>query len=135
MPAITARQRNALLPRGDTASHLFIVGQSVRLKPEFMTPASKSPASKSSGIYRITRALPAEGNLLQYRIRNEEEPHERVANQDSLEAVDTPQSESDSAFIKGTFDHEQSEKYGDRESGKEEFAMMSLSATIKRKRS
>ncbi|MDH7797557.1 MULTISPECIES: hypothetical protein [unclassified Beijerinckia] len=130
MPAITIRQRNTLLPRGDTASHLFIVGQSVRLKPEFMTPASKS-----SGIYKITRTLPPEGNLLQYRIRNDEEPHERVANQDSLEPVRKPQSESDSVFITGTFDHEQSDKHDDHESEKLDLAKISLSAAIKRKRS
>ena len=121
MPVITTQPRNAPLARGKTATHLFIVGQSVRLKAEFMVSASKS-----SGIYRITRTLPPEGNLVQYRIRNDEEPHERVANQDSLEAIRKPQSESDSVFINGTLD---------RESEKREPAMLSLSAASARKRS
>jgi hypothetical protein len=33
----------------------------------------------ASGVYQITQLLPPEGETFQYRIKNANEPHERVA--------------------------------------------------------
>lgn len=45
---------------------------------------------KTPDFYRVTGTLPARENSPQYRIRNDEERHERIASQDDLEAVDPP---------------------------------------------
>lgn len=68
----------------DAAKHLFAVGQLVRLKGGFGTPVL--PAD----IYHITATLPPRGDSPQYRIRNDDERHERVTTQDSLELVGAP---------------------------------------------
>ena len=34
---------------------------------------------RASGVYKITQLLPPEGEAFQYRIKNVNEPHERVA--------------------------------------------------------
>ena len=61
------------------AAHLYSIGQEVRLKSRIgMSPTAAE-------IYRVTARLPAVQNSLQYRIRNDEERHERVATEDSLE--------------------------------------------------
>ena len=66
--------------RRELLTHLFAIGQAVRLKdPE--------EQYKSAEIYHITGTLPPQGNSPQYRIRNDDERHERVARQDSLEPV------------------------------------------------
>lgn len=130
MSTTTTRNRNAPLARGDTAIHLFAVGQTVRLKSAFTISASKS-----SGIYRITRRLPPEGSLVQYRIRNDDEPHERVASQDSLEVVKKQPSESDGVFISGTFDRDRQDRHRDHGSERKKPARISLSASPTRKRS
>lgn len=68
----------------EAARHLFRVGQIVRLK-------SRLGASlKTAEFYRVTGTLPPRDNSLQYRIRNDDERHERVATEDSLEAVGEP---------------------------------------------
>lgn len=69
-------------PRLDAAGHRFRVGQLVRMK-SFLTTLSTS-----SEVFRITGAMPARGGSLQYRIRNDEERHDRMATEDSLEAID-----------------------------------------------
>ena len=71
-------QRRRAIPR-DAAKHLFSIGQSVRLKGGFET----SP--KLGDVYRITATLPPRDNLFQYRVRNDDERHERVTTQDCLE--------------------------------------------------
>jgi hypothetical protein len=40
-------------------------------------------------IYRITGLLPARDDSLQYRIRSDEERHERVVREDELEEMST----------------------------------------------
>ncbi|MDN5928479.1 MAG: hypothetical protein L0I29_15525 [Hyphomicrobiales bacterium] len=84
----------------DAATHLFAVGQAVRLKGGFGRPALPS------GIYHVTATLPPRGDSLQYRIRNDDERYERVTTQDSLEPVSLPQS-SGATLIERTFDHGQ----------------------------
>ena len=66
-------------------AHRFAVGQTVRLKGSFgMSP-------NAAEVYRVTGKLPARDNSPQYRIRNDEERHERVTTEDNLEETGTPQ--------------------------------------------
>jgi len=92
-------QRTARQFRREVPTHLFAVGQSVKLKGGFPRPAL------AGDIYRITGTLPPRGNSLQYRIRNEDERHERVTTEDSLEPVGMQQSGSGATLIERTFGH------------------------------
>ena len=38
----------------------------------------------TSGVYQVTQLLPPEGEAFQYRIKNANEPHERVAKEHEL---------------------------------------------------
>ncbi|MER9126428.1 hypothetical protein NKH81_25680 [Mesorhizobium sp. M0959] len=80
----------------DAAKHLFSIGQCVRLKGGFQT----SP--KLGDIYRITATLPPRDNSFQYRLRNDDERHERVATQDRLEPLGPDQPDG-ATLIKRTF--------------------------------
>ena len=42
---------------------------------------------RASGVYQITQQLPPEGVAYQYRIRNVNEPHERVAQENELRSA------------------------------------------------
>ncbi|EHK54049.1 hypothetical protein [Allomesorhizobium alhagi] len=81
----------------DAAKHLFSIGQSVRLKGGFQT----SP--KLEDVYRTPATLPPRDNLFQYRIRHDEERHERVATQDRLEPVSPEQPDFGATLIERTF--------------------------------
>jgi len=39
---------------------------------------------RASGVYQVTQLLPPEGEVFQYRIKNPNEPHERVAKEHEL---------------------------------------------------
>lgn len=65
-----------------SATHRFSIGQIVRLTSRI------GVWPKTDEIYRITGTLPAQDNSLQYRIRNDDERHERVAAEDNLEPVE-----------------------------------------------
>jgi hypothetical protein len=93
----TILQRNARPIRYEVATHLFTTGQIVRLKGGF------GLQSQSADTYRITGTLPPKGDSQQYRIRNDAEHYERVATQDSLEAVQVSPAGSGGALIEGTF--------------------------------
>src|SRR5688500_1265597 len=84
------------IPR-DAAKHLFSIGQSVRLKGGFQT------APKLGDVYRITATLPPRDNLFQYRVRHDEERHERVATQDRLEPISPAQPDFGATLIERTF--------------------------------
>jgi hypothetical protein len=99
MTAPITLQRGRHLRR-DTATHLFSVGQAVRLKAGFGRPALPGD------VYHVTGMLPPQGNSPQYRIRNDEERHERVATQDSLEPVGISRPD-DETLIERTFGHGQ----------------------------
>ena len=58
-------------------------------------------------IYRIIATLPPRGNSPQYRIRDYDERHERVATQDTLEPVRTLPAGNDATLIERTFGHGQ----------------------------
>ena len=61
--------------------HRFAIGQKVR----FVTGTGMRPGG--GDVYEITGTLPPRDNLPQYRIRNEEERHERVTTEDRLEGM------------------------------------------------
>lgn len=90
--------------RTEAPTHLFKVGQTVTLKSEFGRRASPTD------IYQITATLPPHGGSPQYRIRNDDEGHERVATQDSLEQADSSQPGSDATLIERTFGDGQGKK-------------------------
>lgn len=101
MTHTSARQAGVRSVRPAAATHLFAVGQAVRLRGNFGT------FPKTAEIYRITRTLPPRGDSPQYRIRNDDERHERVATQDSLEPIRLSQSNAGANLIKRTFGHGQ----------------------------
>ncbi len=43
----------------------------------------------ASGVYQVTQRLPPEGDVFQYRIKNINEPHERVVKEYELERAAT----------------------------------------------
>lgn len=63
------------------AGHRFAVGQTVRMTNRI----GLSP--KTAETFRITAILPERDNSPQYRIRNDDERHERVTTQDCLEEI------------------------------------------------
>jgi hypothetical protein len=66
---------------GSVPEHKFKVGQSV----SFMSgPFGRG---STSDIYRITQLLPPEGDDYQYRIKNANEPHERVVKESQLNRI------------------------------------------------
>ncbi|MBX5202773.1 hypothetical protein [Rhizobium sp. NZLR1] len=98
MTATRIPQRNGRSIRREEATHIFKVGQTVRLKVRFLGVPSKLPDT-----YRITATLPLRGNVLQYRIRSDDERHERVATEDSLEPVNLSPAGSGATLIERTF--------------------------------
>lgn len=61
--------------------HRFFIGQSVRL-------ASRFGAGKTDELlFTVTGRMPEKDNSPQYRIRSDEERHERVASEDTLQAI------------------------------------------------
>ena len=42
---------------------------------------------RASGVYQVTQLLPPEGAAFQYRIKNANEPHERVAKEHELRSA------------------------------------------------
>ena len=83
--------------RREAATHLFAVGQAVRFKGGFGLKAGPTD------VYHVTRTLPPRGNSPQYRIRNDEERHERVTSQDDLEGI--PSEEGEASLMERTFGH------------------------------
>jgi hypothetical protein len=63
------------------SSHRFAVGQTVRLRSTF----GLSP--RTAEVYRITGRLPEKDRSPQYRVRSDQERHERVLTEDDLEAM------------------------------------------------
>jgi hypothetical protein len=76
-------QQNAR-PRNDTPSHLFAIGQTVRMK------SRGGLLQKTAELFEIKSRLPVKDGSPQYRIRSEQETHERVTTEDNLEPVDNP---------------------------------------------
>ena len=76
-------QQNAR-PRTDTPSHLFAIGQTVRMK------SRSGLAQKTAELFQIKSRLPVKDGSPQYRIRSEQETYERVTTEDNLEVADDP---------------------------------------------
>lgn len=101
MTATAFMHRNNRPIQRDAATHLFAIGQAVRLKGDVAT------LSSSKDIYHVTGTLPPRGNSPQYRIRNDDERHERVTTQDNLEPAHVSQSGDSANLIEKTFGHGQ----------------------------
>jgi hypothetical protein len=61
--------------------HRFSIGQSVRMPNRFGAPKTDDL------LFTVTGKMPAKDRSPQYRIRSEEERHERVVTEDMLEAA------------------------------------------------
>jgi hypothetical protein len=94
-------QRNTRLIQHGAPQRLFDVGQTVRLK------GGLGAGPKPGETYRITGTLPPKGTSLQYRIRSEGEPYDRVVTEDSLEPVIVSAADDGVALIERTFGHGQ----------------------------
>lgn len=68
-------------------SHKFQIGQPVILRSLFL----KRDASDA---FRIVGQLPERGGTPQYRIRTQDEPHDRVVNEDQLAAAEPHDSDA-----------------------------------------
>jgi hypothetical protein len=84
----------------EAVTHRFVIGQKVRMKG-----GSSYTSANSGDIYQITAMLPAAGGSPQYRIRNEEERHERVCTQDMLESAGKRSSDDSAGILERTFGH------------------------------
>ena len=61
------------------SAHKFRIGDDVHLI------AGMIGRGDGTGVYKVVRLLPSEGDEQQYRIKSATEPHERVAKQSQLE--------------------------------------------------
>ena len=61
--------------------HRFSIGQSVRMPNRFGT------VKTDDLLFTVTGKMPAKDRSPQYRIRSEEERHERVVTEDMLQAI------------------------------------------------
>ena len=61
-----------------TRKHRFKIGDTVRLN------ASNRDQGAPSGMYKVTRLLPAEGQDFQYRVRDSREGREHVVRESAL---------------------------------------------------
>ena len=61
--------------------HKFKVGQSVSLM------SGPFGRGSTNGLYKITQLLPPDGDDYQYRVKNGDEPHERVVKESQLNRV------------------------------------------------
>jgi hypothetical protein len=96
MTATEILHRKARPIRHDVAEHLFTIGQAVRLKGGLGRPPSIA-------IYQIAGTLPPIGGSPQYRIRNEDERHDRVTTQDSIEPVEISPDDDRVSLLERTF--------------------------------
>ena len=101
MTTLSIQRRTARANRSETPMHLFTIVQAVRLRGSFRS------FPKTSEVYRITGTLPPREESPQYRIRNDDERHERVTTQDNLELVRPSQFSEGATLIERTFGHGQ----------------------------
>jgi hypothetical protein len=96
--------------RRQAATHRFAVGQTVALRSGF----GKFP--RNAEIYRITGTLPPVGDSPQYRIRSDDERHDRVATEDGLEPVTLSTAGEAATLIEKTFGPAPSTGFGGKPS-------------------
>jgi hypothetical protein len=70
---------------GAVSNHKFKIGQSVNYT------SGPFGAGIASGVYKITRLLPPEGDDFQYKIKSAAEPHERMVKERQLDRADIPE--------------------------------------------
>jgi hypothetical protein len=58
------------------SDHKFKIGQIVNY--------TSGPYGRATGLFKITQLLPPEGDDMQYRIKSDSEPHERVVKESQL---------------------------------------------------
>lgn len=97
MTDISNRRSGADTNQRNNSTHLYKVGESVRLKGGFVQRPT------ASGTYKVTATLPPEGAFPQYRVRNDDERHERVVSQDNLERVRSHSGSERDKLISKTF--------------------------------
>lgn len=68
--------------RGRRTKPRFSIGQSIRYR------SSSRGLAAASGRYRVVGVLPAEEGELSYRIKGDDERHERIARESELSIVD-----------------------------------------------
>lgn len=71
-------------PRIEKPTHHFAIGQVVRMK------SHAGMTRKVAEIFAIKGMLPVRDGSPQYRIRSEQETHDRVAAEDNLETIEPP---------------------------------------------
>jgi hypothetical protein len=76
------RRIEAITMENAVSNHKFKIGQSVNYT------SGPFGAGIATGVYKITRLLPPEGNDFQYKIKRAAEPHERVAKESQLDRID-----------------------------------------------
>ncbi len=66
---------------GSVQEHKYKIGQTVSF--------TSGPFGRggTNGIYKVTQLLPPEGDEYQYRIKNADEPHERVVKESQLDRI------------------------------------------------
>ena len=94
---VSARHSHVRRRSPEAATHLFLIGQIVRMKSRF----GISP--RTAEFFRITGTLPPRDNSPQYRIRSGDERHERVATQETLEAAGFPPTGNGTALFESIF--------------------------------
>lgn len=97
MTATSFMRRNIRPTHREAPTHLYALGESVRLKGSFST------FPKSKEIYHVTGRLPPRGDSLQYRIHSDGERYERMATEDSLEPVPASPDEKGETLLERTF--------------------------------
>jgi hypothetical protein len=59
-------------------THQFAVGQTVHFSPD------RSQGAAGRGLFKIVRLLPEAASVLQYRVKSQQDGHERVVREDQL---------------------------------------------------
>jgi hypothetical protein len=90
-------RRIARPTRRDGPTHRFVVGQAVRLRGSF------GVSQTTAEIYHVTGTLPPKGDTPQYRVRNEDEHHERMTTEDRLEPASLSPGGEGATLIERTF--------------------------------
>ncbi|MDI6028728.1 hypothetical protein QBK99_21365 [Corticibacterium sp. UT-5YL-CI-8] len=85
--------------RQEDRPHHFALGQAVHMKGSFQM------LSSDSDVYHVTAVLPAKDGIPQYRIRNDDERHERVTTEDHLRPVQETDQSQQSSLLERTFRH------------------------------
>jgi hypothetical protein len=98
MTQTAAMGRNTRPIRREPATHIFKVGQAVRLKSGFGSPVALQE------VFHVTATLPARGGSFQYRIRRDDERHERMTTEADLEPV-VQTTSGNANLIERTFNH------------------------------